>query len=77
MFMKLKYVIALKKVHVKTFCVVNNNCVSAINLRCPIVTQHTSPLVNSHFLSLEEVPVKYLSTSIKPKVCAIQTWLTF
>ena len=61
----------------KTFWVVYDNRVSAINLRCPIVTQHTSPLVNSHFVSLEEVPVKYLSTSIKPKVCAIQTWLTF
>ena len=69
MLVKLKYVFALKKVHVKMFCVVNDHHLSAINLRCSIVTQHISPLVNSHFWSLEEVPlsVKYLFTSIKTK----------
>ena len=79
MLVKHKYVFALKKVHVKRFCVVNDHHLSAINLRCSIVTQHISPLVNSHFWSLEEVPlsVKYLFTSIKPNVCAIQMWLTF
>ena len=77
MLMKLKYVTALKKVLVKTFCVVNDNRVSTINLRCSIVTQHISPQVNSHFWTLEEVLVKNFFTSIKPKVCAIQMWLTF
>ena len=57
MLVKRKYVFALKKVHVKTFCVVNDHHLSAINLRCSIVTQHISPLVNSHFWSLEEVPL--------------------
>ena len=64
---KHKYIIALKKVQVTTFCVVDDRRLNAINLQCSIVTQHISPLVNSHFWSLDEVPlsVKYLFTSLK------------